>query len=78
MCSNNFRKPCDAVVESIFSEILKYFYTKVDRKQCKYMVDRDAYFQYPFFRTLPDESVPAPFLIDGQLTLVTLFCLYFC
>lgn len=62
------RKPCDAVVESIFSEILKYFYTKVDRKQCKYMVDRDAYFQYPFFRTLPDESVPAPFLIDGQLT----------
>ena len=63
----SFRKPCDLIVEGLFAELLKYFHAKVDRKKCNYMLDRDAYFQYPFLRTLPDEGLPAPFLVEGQL-----------
>ncbi|KAL5269190.1 hypothetical protein ACHWQZ_G002872 [Mnemiopsis leidyi] len=61
------RQPCDLIVEGLFAELLKYFHAKVDRKKCNYMLDRDAYFQYPFLRTLPDEGLPAPFLVEGQL-----------
>ena len=63
----SIRKSNEVIMESLYSNLLKLLFAKVDTSVNKISVDRHPYFQHPFYRSFPDRDKPEAILVEGNL-----------